>query len=50
MVDIVTPLSCDSAWDCCSISPKSESARLVTVPINYCDISFLPGVVVIVIS
>lgn len=46
----VTSLSCDGAWDCCSISLKSESGRLMAVPINCRDISSLPGVVVIVIS
>lgn len=38
MVGIVTPLS--GAWDCCSISLKSESGRLMGVPINCSDISF----------
>lgn len=50
MVGIVTSLISDGAWDCCSISLKSESGRLMGVPINCRDISFLPGRVVLEIS
>lgn len=42
MVGVVTSLSSDEAWDCCSLSLKSESGRLVAVPINCNDIYFSP--------
>lgn len=45
MVGIVISLRSDGAWDCCSISLKSESGRLMAVPINHSDIYFLPHVV-----